>query len=128
MTSIGIIFYEIINNKMNIYLKKNNKDYYEDIIQFTNEDIINNMYYIADIISPIFKYKNQNHNILILNKNKYIDIYNSITFNKNINIEKINLQWFCNKNVHNNLKHKRIKDYELINNLQLIHLNYRIKL
>jgi hypothetical protein len=128
MKTFGIIFYEIINNKMNIYLKKNNKDYYEDIIHLNNEDINNNLYYISDLISPIFKFINKDHNILILNKNKYINIYNLITFNKNINIQKISLEWFCNKNVHNNLKHKRIKEYELINVLRLIDLNYKIKL
>jgi hypothetical protein len=125
MKTYGIIFYEIINNKMNIYIKKNNKDYYEDIINFNDENNINILIYITNIISPIFKYINKNHNILILNINKYIDIYNLIN---NKNIEKISLQWFCNKNVHNNLKHKRIKDYNLINVLQLINLNYKIKL
>jgi hypothetical protein len=124
MKTFGIIFYEIINNKMNIYLKKNNKDYYEDIINFNDIDMINNLYYISSLISPIFKYTNKDHTILILNKNKHADIYNLIN---NKNIEKINLQRFSNKNVHNNLKHKRIKEYELINLLQLIDLNYKIK-
>ena len=110
---------------MNIYLKKNNKDYYEDIINLNNEDIINMIYSINNLISPIFKYKNKEHTILILNKNKHMNIYNLIN---NTNIEKISLQRFCNKNVHKNLKHKRIKHNELNNNLQLIDLNYKIKL
>ncbi len=128
MTSIGIIFYELYKNKMNLYLKKNNKDYYEDIIFSYNDDINNVLNDIKNIIAPIFKYKNNDHTILLLNINRYNKIYNLINTNKNINIEKINFDWFCNKNVHKNLKHKRIKDYELINNLQLIDLNYKIKL
>jgi len=112
---------------MNLYLKKNNRDYYEDICS-NNENVNNDLYYISNIISPIFKYKNKNHIILILNKNKHNNIYNLLKETNNINIEKINLQWFCNKNVHNNLKHKRIKEYELMNILQLIDLNYKIKL
>jgi hypothetical protein len=128
MTSIGIIFYELYKNKMNIYLKKNNKDYYEDIIFSYNDDINNILNDIKNIISPIFKYKNNDHTILLLNINRYNKIYNIINSNNNINIEKINFDWFCNKNVHKNLKHTRIKNYELINNLQLIDLNYKIKL
>jgi hypothetical protein len=128
MTSIGIIFYELYKNKMNLYLKKNNKDYYEDIIFSYNDDINNLLNDIKNIIAPIFKYKNNDHTILLLNINRYNKIYNLITTNKNINIEKINFDWFCNKNVHKNLKHNRIKNYELINNLQLIDLNYKIKL
>ncbi len=126
--TIGIIFYELYNNKMNIYLKKNNKDYYEDIIFSYNDDINNILDDIKNLIAPIFKYKSNDHTILLLNINRYNKIYNLINSNNNINIEKINFDWFCNKNVHKNLKHKRIKNYELINNLQLIDLNYKIKL
>ncbi len=125
MDSFGIIFYEFINNKLILYLKKNNKDYYEDIINLNNKEIIDMLYSINNLISPIFKYKNKNHTILILNKNKYAHIFSLIN---DVNIEKISLEKFCNKNVHKNLKHKRIKDYELINNLQFINLNYKIKL
>ena len=114
---------------MNLYLKKNNKDYYEDIINLNNKEVIDMLFSINNLISPIFKYKNKNHTILILNKNKHINIYNLINnLINNTNIEKISLEWFCNKNVHKNLKHKRIKDYELVNNLQFINLNYKIKL
>jgi hypothetical protein len=129
MKTFGIIFYEFINNKMNIYLKKNTKEYYEDILYLYDEYINNELININNIISPIFKYKINEHTILLLNINKYKQLYNLITLNNNnINIQKINFIWFCNKNVHKNLKHKRIKDFELINNLQLIDLNYKIKL
>ena len=128
MKTFGIIFYEFINNKMNIYLKKNTKDYYEDIIYLNNDNINNELININNSISPLFKYKINTHTILLLHINKYKQIYNLINLNNNTYIHKINFMWFCNKNVHKNLKHKRIKDYELINNLQLIDLNYKIKL
>jgi hypothetical protein len=65
------------------------------------------------------------HTILLLNKNKYDTIYDTI--NKDNNLEKISLEWFNNKNVHNNLKHKRLKCNDLTNSLNNILLNYKLR-
>ncbi len=122
----GIIFYDCNNKKIQLYLKKNTKEYYEDIINKDNNldetltNIINN-------ISPLFKAYDfdNNHIILLLNKNKYDTIYDNIV--KQENLEKISLEWFNNKNVHNNLKHKRLKSNDLTNTLNNILLNYKLR-
>ena len=126
LSSIGIIFYEIKKDKMYIYLKQNTKDYYEDIIKFNSSNLINFIKEINNNIGSLFKLFINNHTILILNKNKYNNIFDEIcNFQEMV---KINLSWFNNKNVHNNLKHNRIKNIELNNLLNLIYTNYRFRL
>ena len=121
-----IIFFEInnkSNNKINIYLKKNNKDYYEDIkLDFNGQNDYN-----LDVI-PLYKiYIKENNNLIfLLDINRYIDIYN-IYYNKFKNLEKINYKYFTNKAFHNNMKHKRLKNMYIQNSLDYIILNRNIR-
>lgn len=124
--SIGIIFYEFINNNMIIHIKRNNLEYYEDIK--ISED--NDNYDISIIINKICAYckiynSNTNHMILLLNCKKYNDIYNNIIDNNKI--EKISISWFNNKNVHKTIKHSRIKLLEINKCLDKIYFNHKLR-
>lgn len=116
---IGIIFYDF-DNKLNLYLRKNTKDLYEDIL--ISDDKIND---ISKNISPLFKSYNSDfkNTTIILNIKKYDDIYNKIKDNNDT--IKISLKHFNNVIIHKNVKHRRIKTYDLINNLNLINMNYK---
>jgi len=118
---IGIIFYNF-DKKLNLYLRKNTKELYEDIL--INEQIVVD---ISKNISPLFKSYNYDfkNTTLILNIKKYEDIYNKIKNNKDT--IKITLKHFNDKIIHKNVKHKRIKSFDLINNLNLIDMNYKYR-
>lgn len=123
--SIGIIFYDFINNKMIIHIKRNNLEYYEDLkISNDNNDILN---ILNNICANNKIYNNDtNHMILLLNCKKYNNIYNDI--NNNNKIEKISISWFNNKNVHKTIKHSRIKLLEINKCLETINFNHKLRL
>ena len=101
-------------------MKKNTKDYYEDIkIDYDDENL--------DLI-PLYKIyiKEYNNLIFLVDINRHYHIYNKY-FNKlNQKIEKINYKYFINKAFHNNMKHKRLKNNLIQNSLDYIILNRNI--
>ncbi len=116
----GIIFYEIQTyDYVYIYLKRNSNEEYQDISinKPDEESILNN-------IGTIYYVKNSdyNHLIYLLDVTKYNELFNKY---KHI-LEKINYDFFNQKLFHNNIKHKRLKNFMIKKELDNIILNYRL--
>ena len=103
----GLIFYEINNNKVYLYLRCN-----------SNEDNI--LYYIGTLYYA--KNSDYNHIIYLLDITKYNDLFEKY---KNL-LEKINYDMFNQKIFHNNIKHKRIKNFIIKRELDYIILNHNL--
>jgi hypothetical protein len=115
----GIIFYEIIHNKVYIYLKRNLNEEYQDISinEPTDDNILHN-------IGSLYYVKNSDykHTIYLLDIIKYSDLFDKYKHN----LEKINYEIFNQKIFHNNIKHKRIKNFIIKKELDYIILNYKL--
>lgn len=113
--TFGIIFYEINNKSIYLYLQRNSYEIYQDIL--INESInVNVSYYIK-----IYDY---DHIIYLLDKNKYNELFK--IYEKKL--EKINYNIFNQKIFHNNIKHKRIKNIQIKNQLDFIILNNKLRI
>jgi hypothetical protein len=114
-----IIFFEI-NKNINIFLQKNNKDYYEDFILDYKDNIL-------DLI-PLYKiYIKENNNLIFLvDINRHYNIYKQFYDKYNEKIEKINYKYFINKAFHNNMKHKRLKNNIIQTSIDYIVMNRKI--
>ena len=112
----GIIFYTYKNDKLQLYLKKNTKDYHEDFI-IKDIDKIN----FLNNISAIYKSYNfeKNHMIYLLNKIKYSELFDDIK-----NYEIVNLKKFNSVPFDKTLKHNRLRFNELDISLDNIRKNY----
>jgi hypothetical protein len=112
----GIIFYEFGKDKLNLYLRQNTKDYYEDFI-------INDTELIESLINISILYKaynpEKNHTIFLLNKNIFTNIFDKYKIYK-----KISLKTFQSIPIDKTLKHNRLKFYDLNKSLKLIQNNY----
>jgi hypothetical protein len=112
MITYGIIFYEINPNSINIFLKKNAFDKYENIIINDKLDIL-----------PIYKIKlyESNHIIYLIDikHNELYQIYKNY-------LEKINYKYFISKPFQNNMLHKRIKNIIIKNTFDEIIFNKKI--
>ena len=115
----GIIFYEINNNKVYLYLKRNINEEYQDIT--INEPDENS---ILHNIGSLYYVKNSdyNHIIYLLDIIKYNDLFDKY---KTI-LEKINYEFFNQKIFHNNIKHKRLKNLIIKRELDYIILNNKL--
>ena len=115
----GIIFYKYINNKFFLYLRKNTKEYHEDfMIKDTSLiDLLKN-------ISILNKACNSelNHMTFLLNKDKYIDIFEQFKI-----YERVEYNKYISFPFVNNIKHKRIKYPEIDNSIKIIRNNYIIR-
>ncbi len=116
----GIIFYEYYKKRFYLYLRKNSKDYYEDLL-ITDEDIINLLK--KNILYKIYN-NEQNHTVFLINRNnnKYSYLFDDIKLN-----EKITYSKFISKPFHKTVKHKRLKIDELDRSLNLIRINYILR-
>lgn len=121
--TIGVIFFDPVD--FSLYIKKNSREYYEDIITF-EQNIIDELYSISKSIGSIFIITNKelNHITLLLNKIKYDYIFNTII---NTSIVCVKLKMFNSIIIHNNSKHKRIKNKEIMKLLELIKNNYNLR-
>jgi len=115
----GLIFYEINNNKVYLYLRRNSNEEYQDIlINQPNKDNI--LYNIGTLYYA--KISDYNHIIYLLDITKYNDLFEKY---KNL-LEKINYDMFNQKIFHNNIKHKRIKNFIIKRELDYIILNHNL--
>ena len=117
----GIIFFEINSDTkyVYVYLKRNSNEEYQDnsIYKPDENSILNNicvLYYI--------KNAEYNHITFLLDIIKYSNLFDKY---KN-NLEKINYNIFNQKNFHNNVKHRRIKNYIIKKELDAIIFNYKL--
>lgn len=116
----GIIFYKYEHNKLNIYLKRNLKYYYEDVV-IKDHAIINKL----NDINILYKVHDntKKHNIFLLNVTKYKNIYD-IIINEKINMQIVNLKKFMSIPFHKTLKHDKLKINDLNKSLTFIRNNY----
>lgn len=120
MTNQGIIFFEFLDNTLQLYLSMNNNDKYEDIKIF--EDI-NTL--------PIYKFCDElNKNIIyFLDINKYEKLYDKIINDDKYKdkIININLLKFIKPSIHKYAKINKLKNNEIEMILDKIRLNYIIR-
>lgn len=119
--SYGIIFYDYNNNKsrLNLYLRKNSKDYHEDFI-IKDIDLVE----FLKNIPILYKTYNseKNHTIFLLNKNKY-----SYIFELQKEYKKISLKTFNSIPFDKTLKHNKLKFNDLNKSLNIIINNYILR-
>lgn len=126
MQNEGIIFFEFINNTLQLYLSMNNDDKYEDIKISQNIKIFENINTL-----PLYKfYDDMNKNIIyFLDIDKYEKLYNDILQNKKYKdkIININLDKFIKPSIHKYAKINKLKNSEIETILDKIRLNYIIR-
>jgi len=119
--SYGIILYDYYNNKsrLNLYLRKNSKDYHEDFVIKDNKLIE-----LLQNIPTLYKTHNleKNHTIFLLNKNKYPFIFESQNEYK-----KISLKTFKSIPFDKTLKHNKLKFNDLNKSLKIIESIYILR-
>jgi hypothetical protein len=119
--SYGIIFYDYKSNKsrLNLYLRKNLKDYHED---FITKDI--DLIEFLKNIPILYKTYNleKNHTIFLLNKNKY-----SYIFELQKEYKKISLKKFKSVPFDKTLKHNKLKFNDLNKSLKIIESTYILR-
>jgi len=119
--SYGIIFYDYRSNKsrLNLYLRKNSKDYHEDFVTKDKELIE-----LLQNIPILYKTYNleRNHTIFLLNKNKYSYIFELYNEYKKISLKKFNSMPF-----DKTLKHNKLKFNDLNKSLRIIESTYILR-
>lgn len=119
--SYGIIFYDYRSNKsrLNLYLRKNSKDYHEDFITKDKEliELLQNL----PILYKTYNLE-RNHTIFLLNKNKYSYIFELYTEYKKISLKKFNSVPF-----DKTLKHNKLKFSDLNKSLKIIESTYILR-